>query len=584
MNLKVYMRIFLAYFFFIGASSDSKAQCTINSSLTVPGVYPDTLPPATAGILYSQDVTMVFLLDTLGLSITNYKIVNITGLPAGITWQCNSPTNGCSYNPAVTPRACIGINGTPQVPGIYIINVQIKITVQLLGVQTYSVDGFFHVLPATSSNPGFTIANAQGCAPLTASFTNNQAGATSYYWDFGNGDTSTLANPPDQTYNTGGTYIVAQSVVYDTLPYYLTNVTITAASCNDWPFGAPDFFCILKNQSGAVVHSTYPGLSNVNPPASVSFPAVQLQNQNYLLEVWDNDNGLLGANDFCGSVSFNGHQSGVFSLTNGQGFSVDIAINHPVQNIISTDTIIVFQPPATPLVTTSGSLTFCFGDSSVLTSSAPSGNAWHLSGQYIIGADYQDFVAKNDGSYSVVVTGSNGCTAESAPISVVALPVPAKPTFWITGNALNTAIAGNIQWMLNGSAIPFAIGPTHIVTVAGTYSLIITDPNGCFTESDAVFITPVGVHLLQSMSQRPVLFPNPANDMATLGVSMLQKSVIELFLLRADGTIVWTKKVWLDGGDHQINIDLQEYDSGLYLMQVRDGSYLWNQKLVKVIR
>ena len=44
-----------------------------------------------------------------------------------------------------------------------------------------------------------------------------------------------------------------------------------------------------------------------------------------------------------------------------------------------------------------------------------------------------------------------------------------------------------------------------------------------------------------------------------------------------------TGGVWLDGGDHQINIDLQEYDTGLYLIQVRDGSYLWNQKLVKVI-
>jgi gliding motility-associated-like protein len=62
------------------------------------------------------------------------------------------------------------------------------------------------VLPPTTA---FTGTNLNSCAPpLTASFTNNSIGATSFLWDFGNGNTSTLQNPPPQTYTTYGNFTV----------------------------------------------------------------------------------------------------------------------------------------------------------------------------------------------------------------------------------------------------------------------------------------------------------------------------------------------------------------------------------------
>ncbi len=37
--------------------------------------------------------------------------------------------------------------------------------------------------------------NTTGCAPLTVQFVNQSQNAVSYFWDFGNGNTSTLKNP-----------------------------------------------------------------------------------------------------------------------------------------------------------------------------------------------------------------------------------------------------------------------------------------------------------------------------------------------------------------------------------------------------
>ncbi|GIV26077.1 MAG: hypothetical protein KatS3mg026_1769 [Bacteroidia bacterium] len=47
-----------------------------------------------------------------------------------------------------------------------------------------------------------------GCAPFTATVQNLSQNGTAFYWDFGNGQTSTQANPGPITYSTPGTYLI----------------------------------------------------------------------------------------------------------------------------------------------------------------------------------------------------------------------------------------------------------------------------------------------------------------------------------------------------------------------------------------
>ena len=55
----------------------------------------------------------------------------------------------------------------------------------------------------------FTVINNNGCDTVIATFVNNSVGASAYQWDFGNGNSSLLANPPPETYTVPGTYVVS---------------------------------------------------------------------------------------------------------------------------------------------------------------------------------------------------------------------------------------------------------------------------------------------------------------------------------------------------------------------------------------
>lgn len=69
------------------------------------------------------------------------------------------------------------------------------------------------------ARPNVQIGNARsGCVPHSVQFQNNtlnQSPTAKYYWDFGNGDTSTLRNPPMANYTTTGNFTV-KLVVTDT--------------------------------------------------------------------------------------------------------------------------------------------------------------------------------------------------------------------------------------------------------------------------------------------------------------------------------------------------------------------------------
>src|SRR5678815_3286921 len=66
---------------------------------------------------------------------------------------------------------------------------------------------FVSLQMSASPQASFTANQTLGCVPLTVQFTNSSTGAATYYWDLGNGNTSSLANPVN-VFTTPGTYTV----------------------------------------------------------------------------------------------------------------------------------------------------------------------------------------------------------------------------------------------------------------------------------------------------------------------------------------------------------------------------------------
>ncbi len=73
----------------------------------------------------------------------------------------------------------------------------------------FKVNSFSFAGPVAS----FTADQNSGCLPLNVQFTSTSAGAVSYYWDLGNGNSSTLANPSN-LYTSPGSFTVTL-IAYD---------------------------------------------------------------------------------------------------------------------------------------------------------------------------------------------------------------------------------------------------------------------------------------------------------------------------------------------------------------------------------
>ena len=60
------------------------------------------------------------------------------------------------------------------------------------------------------TSAAFTVTPQSSCVvPLTVNITNNSVGATSYLWNFGDGNTSTSPNPGTHTYTSNGDYLIS---------------------------------------------------------------------------------------------------------------------------------------------------------------------------------------------------------------------------------------------------------------------------------------------------------------------------------------------------------------------------------------
>jgi hypothetical protein len=129
----------------------------------------------------------------------------------------------------------------------------------------------------------------------------------------------------------------------------------------------------------------------------------------------------------------------------------------------------------------------CTGTGSVdatVNGAAPFAFAWSN------GADTEDLSGVSTGNYSLVVTDANGCSAAAS----VALTAPTTPTATTTAtNATCAGGDGTASVSATGGTAPYAFAWSNgsvdqqlAGLAAGTYSVVVTDANGCSTSAEAI--------------------------------------------------------------------------------------------------
>ncbi|MFN5983944.1 MAG: PKD domain-containing protein, partial [Fluviicola sp.] len=272
------------------------------------------------------------------------------------------------------------------------------------------------------------------------------------------------------------------------------NVVLTSSypTGNSWSNGNPSnsitvsnsgtYFVFHTDANGCVSpnSNTITTTVNSNPPIptiSIGGPSTICQGSNVTLTSSSAINNQWSTGPFTQSINVS--TSGSYSVTVNNAFGCS-----------STSTpanITVIPTPTTPVITASGPLTFCEGDSILLSSSVP--NTLWSNGE----PDQQIYVSQT-GIYSAVQVVSSCFSANSNIISVTVNPGPDEPNIVFLGDTI--ICQGEDVTLFVNSTSPFvwSTGDTSQVIdvlTTGEYFVTATAPNGCENTSDTVSITVV---------------------------------------------------------------------------------------------
>lgn len=391
------------------------------------------------------------------------------------------------------------------------------------------------IKPVPTAN--FGISSPVLCQGGSSNFTdsavfNGTAPISSWFWDFGNGNTATVGNNSAQTetYPTPGNYTVRHAVKVSDLCISDTVSKVLVVNSQ----AVPDSLIYPSTclpTSGIADFSA--GFNDAGGAAIVSYN-------------WNFGDPASGANN----TSTLRNPSHTFS-TQGATYTVQLTITTTTG--CSGDTSFQVTAGVTPVITVNSPAPICAGQPVTLTASGANTYVW--TGPNLATTTGSSVTANptTSASYRVVGT-SNGCS-DSADIAVTVNPVPAKPAVVTPVNYCQnatvsplsaTATAGHtLTWYDNpaltgGSATPPAVSSA----TPGTFKYYVTQSaSGCTSEADTITVT---------------VFPSIANNNVTADQTICAGSAASTLAGAAatggNGTYVYQWQMSVDGGATWTNI------------------------------
>ncbi len=382
--------------------------------------------------------------------------VNFTDLSSGNpkTWQWNlgNGTTSSQKNPTTTYF----------VPGIYTVTLKAS---NAFGSNTITKTQYIRVYDKPTVD--FGVVNFAGCFPLRSNFLDASKDSltpiTSWAWDFGDGNLSSLQNPI-HNYNVAGNYSVTLKV---------TN----AGGCAT-VLSKPNLI-----QVSAGVTSKFTNSSPVlcRPPETINFTALStgpgvltyqwlfgdggtsnIQNPSHTYLTGGNFNDTLITQSSLGCID---------TLIRPAG----ITIKNVVSKITAPDSVCK-------------GATYTFNNASI---PASGGSAWNFGDATTSALTNPTKAYAALGTYTIQLVNNYGtCTdTTTKPIKVIALPVPnftsANPYNCSVPYTVNFKDSSNTavgwKWSFGDGGTSNLQNPSHTYTAMGNYTvtLIITGPNGC---------------------------------------------------------------------------------------------------------
>ena len=184
------------------------------------------------------------------------------------------------------------------------------------------------------------------------------------------------------------------------------------------------------------------------------------------------------------------------------------------------------------------------------------------------------------GTYTVTVTDDNNCTTTASvtipqnttpPVATATAPGPVNCTNpEITINGLGSSQGPNFTYEWSGpSFVCCETTLEPVINQGGTYTLTVTDANGCTATQTFDVVTGIE-ELLSGLAL--AVFPNPTSGAFTLALDGLTGEVLAWELRDLAGRLVDAEVLGARTGEVRIAFDVAEAASGVYLLNVQSGS------------
>lgn len=252
--------------------------------------------------------------------------------------------------------------------------------------------------------------------------------------------------------------------------------------------------------------------------------------------------------------------------------TVDSTITYALQGFTpcdnTFDTTFTLTVSNTASVQISANITkFCPGDSAQLCATTGF-NTYNWSD----GSTGRCITTTDAGNYYVTASDNGSCTAVSNQVTLT-IYQPTPVTISVSGDTLTGYAAASYQWYWNGNIIPGATSAIYIAITPGSYTLEITDANGCTESSTPVIVT--GVNDISESSI--AVYPNPTTSSWQLTVdTRLVGSAVEIY--DAAGQVVYKAQIT----SAAMQLSLQNAASGVYELRIIAPQCNFVKKLVKM--
>ncbi len=475
----------------------------------------------------------------------------------------------------------------------------------------------------------------------SVTFSNTSSGATSYLWEFGDGNESMDANPT-HVYGTSGTFEVTltayndcgeststTTVVIDDItlpsagfsadnemgcaPIQVTFTSMASSNTDTWEWifeggnpatssqpnpvvsyntaGSFDVQLTVGNSQGidVLLMEDYITVQDV-PTAEFSFAASDLtvdfdaDESNQLGYVWDFGDGNSGSGEMPTHV-----------YGDAGSYEVTLTVNNECGFFTTTNTVIVAVGASAPIAEFSSDVqqgcapsTISFND---LSTNSPTSWLWEFEGGTPLTSTDQNPVViyNNGGNYNVQLTASNAAgdnvVLKTDLISIGELPVAEYDYNVGTDQQIEfqDQSMGATSWAWDfgdGVGMSNEQNPTYSYSASGTYTVTLVVTNFC---GENTYTEEIIAGSTSSIDLSEILnidlFPNPTSNEFHLLINSSTNMSIDLKMFNAIGQVELYDEFYLSGQTLK-SYDLSQMSSGTYFIQLSNEEGSTFKKLI----